>query len=363
MPERRFTLADFDYHLPPGLIAQEPSRERGGSRLLVTWPGDPSPSSPAFQDRAFADLPRFLRPGDLLVLNSTRVRHARLACTRPSGQPAEVLLVHPGVGDTWVAMGKPGSALRPGKRVALAEGAWVETLEVLDDGHRVIRFVGVTAADAMAHHGQLPLPPYITHAPTALDEDRYQTVYARREGSVAAPTAGLHFTPGLLDDVRAQGVRVEDVDLEVGPGTFKPVESDDLAAHQMHREQYQIPARVRDAVQATRAGGGRTWAVGTTVVRALEAAADDRGLPVAGPGQTSIFITPGYRFRVVDGLLTNFHLPRSTLLMLVSALGGHERMMAAYAHAIGARYRFYSYGDAMLVLGAAGTPQRKGMVT
>jgi len=363
LPERRFTLADFDYQLPPELIAQEPSRERGGSRLLVTWPGNALPSSPPFQDRMFRDLPGLLHPGDLLVLNSTRVRHARLPGTRPSGRPAEVLLIHPGVGDTWIAMGKPGSALRPGKRIALGDNAWVETLDVLDDGHRVIRFVGVTAADAMARHGLLPLPPYITHAPTALDEDRYQTVYARREGSVAAPTAGLHFTPGLLDQVRGRGVRVEEVDLEVGPGTFKPVESDDLSGHVMHRERYEVPAAVRNAVQATRSGGGRVWAVGTTVVRALEAAADDEGLPVAGPGETGIFITPGYRFRVVEGLLTNFHLPRSTLLMLVAALGGYERVMAAYAHAIAARYRFYSYGDAMLVQGAAAEPQRKGMDT
>jgi S-adenosylmethionine:tRNA ribosyltransferase-isomerase len=262
-----------------------------------------------------------------------------------------VLLIHPGVGDTWVAMGEPGSALRPGKRIALADDAWVETLDVLDDGHRVVRFMGISAEAAMARHGQLPLPPYITHAPTAQDEDRYQTVYARREGSVAAPTAGLHFTPALLERVRECGVTVAELDLEVGPGTFKPVESDELAAHVMHRERFEIPDALPAALEQARARGGRVWAVGTTVVRALEAAADEQGVPRPGRGETSIFIRPGYRFRVVDGLVTNFHLPRSTLLMLVAAFAGYERIMAAYAHAIAARYRFYSYGDAMMIRG------------
>lgn len=344
MPERQYALADFDYELPAELIAQEPSPERGGSRLLVVRGAQP-------EDRQFADLPGLLAPGDVLVLNSTRVRHARLLGHRPSGGPAEVLLIHPGAGDTWIAMGKPGSALRPGKRITLDRDAWVETVEVLKDGHRVVRFVGITAPEAMERHGQLPLPPYITHSPTALDEDRYQTVYARRAGSVAAPTAGLHFTAGLLERVRERGVAVVELDLEVGPGTFKPVESDDLSAHVMHRERYDIPEAVPAAIAAARARGGAVWAVGTTVVRALEASAGADGLPRARPGETSIFIRPGYRFRVVDGLVTNFHLPRSTLLMLVAALAGHERTMAAYAHAIAGRYRFYSYGDAMLVTG------------
>ena len=352
MPERKFSLSDFDYELPQELIAQEPSPERGESRLLVVQP--PGAPPPPFSDRRFSELPDLLRPDDLLVLNSTRVRHARLHGHRPSGRPAEVLLIHPGVGETWVAMGKPGSALRPGKRIALAADAWVETVEVLDDGYRVVRFIGITAKAAMARHGQLPLPPYVTHAPTALDEDRYQTVYARREGSVAAPTAGLHFTPGLLDRVRERGVTVAELDLEVGPGTFKPVEGD-LAAHVMHRERFEIPDAVPAAIAQARARGGRIWAVGTTVVRALEAAADADGLPRQGRAETSIFIRPGYRFRVVDGLVTNFHLPRSTLLLLVAAFAGYDRIMAAYAHAIAARYRFYSYGDAMMLHGEGGT--------
>jgi S-adenosylmethionine:tRNA ribosyltransferase-isomerase len=344
--ERQFTLSDFDYELPPELIAQEPPAERGQSRLLVVG------EDGTLADRRFRELPALLHPGDLLVLNSTRVRHARLLGKRPSGADAEVLLLHPGTADTWVAMGQPGSALRPGKRIALSSEAWVETLAVLDNGHRVVRFVGLTAEQAIARHGQLPLPPYITHAPTARDEERYQTVYARREGSVAAPTAGLHFTSDLLEQVRAQGVRVAELDLEVGPGTFKPVEQEELARHVMHAERYDIPAAVPAAIREARARGGRVWAVGTTAVRALEASAGPDGLPREGQASTSIFIRPGYRFRVVDGMLTNFHLPRSTLIMLVAAFAGYEATMHAYAHAIARQYRFYSYGDAMMLWGS-----------
>ena len=199
-------------------------------------------------------------------------------------------------------------------------------------------------------YGQLPLPPYIAHAPGAVDEERYQTVYARREGSVAAPTAGLHFTRALLDQFAERGVRVAELDLEVGPGTFKPVESEDLRGHVMHAERYEIPEALARAVAETRAQGGRVWAVGTTVVRALESAADEHGVLRAGTSETALFVTPGYRFRVVDHLITNFHLPRSTLLMLVSAFAGYEATMAAYRHAVADRYRFYSYGDAMVVL-------------
>ncbi len=347
MADPQYSLADFDYPLPAGLIAQHPSSERGDDRLLVV-PRDGT----ACRDARFADLLTLLAPGDLLVLNTTRVRHARLPGTRPSGGPAEVLLIHPGRDDTWVAMGKPGTALRPGKRIGLTGGIEVETLEVLPDGHRVVRFVGGTAEEAMRRVGQLPLPPYITHAAGATDEVRYQTVYARREGSVAAPTAGLHFTSALLDEVRARAVRVGELDLEVGPGTFKPVETDDLGAHVMHAERFEIPAALARAVEEVRSAGGRVWAVGTTVVRALESAASEDGRIRAGMAETAMFIRPGYRFRVVDALVTNFHLPRSTLLMLVAALAGYERTMAAYHHAIEQRYRFYSYGDAMVILPA-----------
>jgi S-adenosylmethionine:tRNA ribosyltransferase-isomerase len=284
------------------------------------------------------------------VLNTTRVRHARLLGTRPSGAPAEVLLIHPEVGGTWVAIGKPGSALRPGKRIALGGGIEVETVAVLEDGERRVRFVGGSADDAMRVAGQLPLPPYIDRPPTAEDEERYQTVFAEREGSVAAPTAGLHFTPELLAEIQARGVDVGRLDLEVGPGTFKPIEEEDWLRHPMHPERYEIPAGLVEQVAAARARGRKVWAVGTTVVRALESAAAEDGTLRPGRGETRLLIAPGYRFRVVDRLITNFHLPRSSLLLLVAALLGRERTLAAYAHAVRERYRFYSYGDAMAIL-------------
>jgi S-adenosylmethionine:tRNA ribosyltransferase-isomerase len=350
-PERLRT-SDFEYDLPPELIAQEPLPDRGGSRLLVVQREGPKrpASCPRLKDSHFAELLSLIPPGDLLVLNTTRVRHARLLGTRASGAPAEVLLIHPGTGDTWIAMGRPGTALQPGKRILLGPGASVETVEVLSDGNRLVRFVGTSAEEAMRRYGTLPLPPYIDRAPNQLDETRYQTVYARLEGSVAAPTAGLHFTPALLDSLTSKGVLVEGLDLQVGPGTFKPVEVDDPAAHEMHPERYEIPSRVAELVERVRHQGGRLWAVGTTVVRALESAAREDGAIQAGAGETRLMITPGYSFRVVDRLLTNFHLPRSTLLMLVCAFAGRELTLAAYRHAIAERYRFYSYGDAMAII-------------
>ena len=354
MAERPLVLADFDYELPAELIAQEPVGVRGESRLLVVERAARSQGSKAagdaVRDAMFGDLLSLIPAGDLLVLNSTRVRHARLLGTRPSGGEAEVLLIHPGADDTWIAMGRPGSALRPGKRITLGPGVFVETVAVLDDGNRMVRFVGASAESAIAQFGRLPLPPYITHAPSSIDEERYQTVYARREGSVAAPTAGLHFTSALLARLADAGVQIAELDLEVGPGTFKPVESQDLREHVMHAERYEVPTALARAVAATRAAEGRVWAVGTTVVRALESAADEHGGLRAGVSETALFVTPGYRFRVVDHIITNFHLPRSTLLMLVSAFAGYQRTMDAYRHAVAGRYRFYSYGDAMVVL-------------
>jgi S-adenosylmethionine:tRNA ribosyltransferase-isomerase len=382
--ESPLRTADFDYRLPPELIAQEPLADRTASRLLMVVRSDrrttgdrraerlargpgrragdavqrpllPPNGSRAVRggalvDSRFSQLPALIPGGDLLVLNTTRVRHARLLGTRPSGAPAEVLLIHPAADDTWVALGKPGSALQPGKRIALGEDVAVETVEVLGDGYRLVRIVGATAEDAIARFGRLPLPPYIARDPTAADDERYQTVYARVEGSVAAPTAGLHFTSGLLDTLSAKGVLISGLDLQVGPGTFKPVEAEDPREHRMHPERYEISPRLAGLVELVREQGGRVWAVGTTVVRALESAAQPDGTIRAGRGQTSLMITPGYPFRVVDRLLTNFHLPRSTLLMLVSAFAGHELAMAAYAHAVAERYRFYSYGDAMVIL-------------
>jgi S-adenosylmethionine:tRNA ribosyltransferase-isomerase len=340
--------SDFDYHLPTELIAQKPSSDRGRSRLLVVR--RTAGNHTVLEDAWFADLSRLLSPGDLLVLNTTRVRHARLLGTRQSGAPAEILLIHPGPADTWIAMGKPGAALRPGKRVRLGEDAAVETVEVLGDGNRLVRFVGLSADEAMARYGQLPLPPYIQRAPDQEDEVRYQTVYAQAEGSVAAPTAGLHFTPSLLHSLRSAGVLIEGLDLQVGPGTFKPVEVENPERHEMHPERFEIGAKLADCVAQVRARGGRVWAVGTTVVRALESAALPNGTLQAGSAETRLMILPGYTFRVVDRLITNFHLPRSTLLMLVSAFAGRELIMTAYRHAVAERYRFYSYGDAMVII-------------
>jgi S-adenosylmethionine:tRNA ribosyltransferase-isomerase len=383
--DRPLRTADFDYDLPPELVAQEPLADRAASRMLVVLRAErrdtrvsdrratPRPSSarrvsgtflrpdllPGAQrvvrgsvlvDSYFAHLTSLVPPGDLLVLNTTRVRHARLLGTRASGAPAEVLLIHPGTDGAWVAMGKPGSALQPGKRITLGDGVAVETVEVLADGHRLVRFLGASATDAIAKFGRLPLPPYITRDPTEADETRYQTVYARDEGSVAAPTAGLHFTPGVLDSLSAKGVLIAGLDLQVGPGTFKPVEVDDPSEHPMHPERYDISPRLAAMIEVVREQGGSIWAVGTTVVRALESAADDNGGVRAGAGETCLLITPGYSFRVVDRLLTNFHLPRSTLLMLVSAFAGREVILSAYEHAVAQRYRFYSYGDAMVIL-------------
>jgi S-adenosylmethionine:tRNA ribosyltransferase-isomerase len=385
-PDRPLRTADFDYDLPAELIAQEPLAERSASRLLVLLrsdrrgsysddrrsahrPGKPvRRTSGTFRQREilagdqravqgsvlidsqFSHIASLISPGDLVVLNTTRVRHARLHGTRASGAPAELLLIHPAADGAWVAMGKPGSAMLPGKRIELGDGVAVETQEVLPDGHRLVRFVGASAEDAISRFGRLPLPPYITRDPTPRDEERYQTVYARAEGSVAAPTAGLHFTPVLLDALSAKGVLISGLDLQVGPGTFKPVEVEDPSDHPMHPEGYEITPRLAGMVELVREQGGRVWAVGTTVVRALESAADGQGGIKAGRGETRLMITPGYEFRVVDRLLTNFHLPRSTLLMLVSAFAGRDLTRAAYAHAVAKRYRFYSYGDAMAIL-------------
>lgn len=344
MSERRWTAADFDYQLPHELIAQVPTPTRGASRLLVVQ------RPVILRDAVFGDLPALIPPGDLVVLNSTRVRHARLLGRRPSGGPAEVLLIHPATGDSWIAIGSPGSALRPGKRIALAANVAVETVEVLDDGMRRVRFVGATAAEAMARFGRIPLPPYIAREPTAEDNDRYQTIYAQREGSVAAPTAGLHLTAALLAALQARSVAVATLDLEVGPGTFRPMDDGDVSSHSMHSERFDIPAALARDVAACRARGGAVWAVGTTVVRALESAARDGGTVAAGAAETRLLIAPGYQFRVVNHLVTNFHLPRSTLLMLVAAFAGYEDTFAAYRYAIEQRYRFYSYGDAMVIV-------------
>jgi S-adenosylmethionine:tRNA ribosyltransferase-isomerase len=353
------TADDFDYVCPPELIAQHPVAERGTSRLLVLGRTDGT-----VRHRTFPDFPQLLERGDVLVLNTSRVIPARLLGRRDNGRPAEVLLVHPEPDGTWLAMVHPGGKLKAGRKVWLGGAggavgvgaeAEIEIVGVVGGGLRRVRFHGMDARAAMRLFGAVPLPPYIHHRPDADDRERYQTVYARQDGSVAAPTAGLHFTPAILDAIRARGVTITEVVLHVGPGTFKPVEVPDLRRHVMHAEWYEISEEAASAVNAARTAGGRVWAVGTTAVRVLETAA--RTAPAApsagvaaGSGWTDLFIHPPYAFRVVDALLTNFHLPRSTLLMLVAAFAGREATRRAYAEAIRERYRLYSYGDAMAVV-------------
>jgi len=332
--------ADFDFDLPDGLIAQE-AMPRGSSRLLVI------DAEGEKRHRSIADLPVLLRPGDLLVVNNTRVIPARLFARRETGGRVEVLLVEQMEPLEWIVLAKPGRHARPGATLSLAEGLTVEVLDVFDDGRRRVRFSEPIEPhlDALGH---VPLPPYIKRADEAADHERYQTVYAAIPGAIAAPTAGLHFSPDLLNAVRSGGVEIADLTLHVGIGTFKPVTTELVHEHRMEEERYELPPATVDAIERTRAHGGRVVAVGTTVVRTLESAAAS-GTLAAGTGRSSLFITPGYDFRVVDVLLTNFHLPSSTLLMLVCAFGGRQRLLAAYAEAVEARYRFYSYGDAMLL--------------
>jgi S-adenosylmethionine:tRNA ribosyltransferase-isomerase len=338
---QRLTVDDFDYDLPAELIAQHPAPERTGSRLLRL-------GCNGLSDHLFVDLPRFLAPGDLLVFNDTRVIKARLFGQKDTGGRVEILIERVLGTHEALAQIKASHAPRPGARLRLA-GAIDAIVLARDDDLFRLRFEGAEPVFALLdRHGEVPLPPYIAHAPQATDERRYQTVYARAPGAVAAPTAGLHFEEPLLEQLRVQGVETAFLTLHVGAGTFQPVRVTDLADHRMHNERYEIPAETAAAVGRARARGRAVIAVGTTSLRALEAAAHD-GAVTAGCAETDLFITPGFRFRVVDQLLTNFHLPRSTLLMLVSAFAGMDAVRAAYRHAIAQRYRFFSYGDAMLV--------------
>ncbi len=333
-------VADFDFELPPELIAQFPAAARGGSRLLHV------DAAGALHDRHFADLPTLLQPDDLLVMNDTRVIKARLFGSKGSGGKVELLVERVTGEFEALAFIRASHAPKPGSRILLGEGCALEVLARQDD-LTLLRFAQ-PVLNVLDRLGRLPLPPYIDHVPTADDEARYQTVYANEPGAVAAPTAGLHFDDAMLDTLRAQGIRTARVTLHVGAGTFQPVRVDDVSEHKMHSERYTIPQATVDAIAETRTRGGRVVAVGTTSLRALEAAARHGSLR-AGSDETDIFITPGYAFRVVDALITNFHLPKSTLLMLVSAFAGVDAIRAAYAHAIAERYRFFSYGDAMFL--------------
>lgn len=335
--------SDFHYELPPELIAQEPLPDRAASRLLVVPPGEGP-----FEDRVFRDLPDLLAPGDLLVFNDTRVIPARLFGQKPTGGRVEILIERLLGGSEARAQIGASKPPKPGMRIALDAGGEAEVAEREGEFYRLRFHVPESLEHWLLHAGQLPLPPYIQRAPGQNDAERYQTVFARRLGAVAAPTAGLHFDEALLQTLRARGVEFGHITLHVGAGTFQPVRTDDLQQHRMHSEWLNVGAELIEQVRQTRARGGRVIAVGTTVVRALESAMHEGSLqPFAG--ETQLFIFPGYRIRSVDGLITNFHLPESTLLMLVSALCGRERIMAAYRHAVAQRYRFFSYGDAMLL--------------
>jgi len=332
-------LSDFDYALPPELIAQTPVDRRDASRLLVV-------GRDSLRHLGFADLPGLLRPGDLVVLNDTRVIKARMRGEKDSGGQAEILVERIEDDRTALCQVRVSKPLKPGR--TLQVGAF-ELLVLGREGDFYRLGFPAPVLDVLEAEGEVPLPPYIGRAAATADESRYQTVYGTRPGAVAAPTAGLHFTPELLERLRELGVEVATVTLHVGAGTFQPVRSEDLSAHRMHFERFEVDAQAAAAIARCRARGGRVVAVGTTVVRTLESAAADDGTVAVASGETDLFITPGYRFRVVDALVTNFHLPKSTLLMLVSAFAGRRRVLEAYAAAVAQRYRFFSYGDAMFL--------------
>ena len=334
-----YTLADFDFDLPQELIAQTPLPQRSASRLLDV-------DGMQIVDRSFTDLVDLLAPGDLLVFNDTRVLKARFFGAKESGGKVEVLIERVLDARTVLAQVRASKSPAAGTKLRLADAFNVAVGERAGEFF-TLGFDG-DVLELIEQYGRLPLPPYIDHAADAFDETRYQTVYAKTPGAVAAPTAGLHFDAALLARLQARGIRFAYVTLHVGAGTFQPVRTDDLRQHDMHSEWYTLPQATVDAVAATQAGGNAVVAVGTTSMRALESASQD-GVLRAGSADTRLFITPGYRFRTVTRLVTNFHLPKSTLLMLVSAFAGYDAIRAAYAHAIAARYRFFSYGDAMLL--------------
>ncbi len=336
--------SDFSYHLPPELIAQTPLERRDGSRLMVLRRSDGQ-----VRHEHFYDLPRHLRAGDCLVHNDSRVLPARLIGHRESGGVSEVLLLTDRGEGLWECLVRPGKKLRPGVKISFGDGELTAEIEaVLPDGNRLVRFhyEGIFL-EVLEKLGRMPLPPYI-HAELE-DRERYQTVYSRVSGSAAAPTAGLHFTPELLDEIRAMGVNVVSVTLHVGLGTFRPVKAEELEEHDMHAEYCMVPEETARVITETKRRGGRVVCVGTTSCRTVESFANEDGTMDPHAGWTKIFIYPGYRFKCLDALVTNFHLPESTLVMLVSALAGREKVLGAYDEAVKERYRFFSFGDAMLI--------------
>lgn len=343
-------LSDFDYELPDELIAQHPLAERDAARMLVV-----ERERRLWQDSRFAELPSYIGAGDVLVINNTRVFPARLVGRRePSGGRVELFLVREIEPLLWETLARPARRLQPGARVSFGDGRLrAEVLELLDDGRRAVHFECDTSfEDALEELGQTPLPPYIKRASEGLDEDRdrYQTVYARARGAIAAPTAGLHFTPRVIKELRARDVEIVEITLHVGYGTFEPVRTENLSEHAVAPEHYEISPEAAASINEALSKRRRIISIGTTTTRALESAVDEAGRVRAGAGLSQLTITPGHRFRVLSALLTNFHLPRSSLLVLVSAFAGHDLTLAAYRHAVRARYRFYSYGDCMLII-------------
>lgn len=338
--------SDFYFDLPQELIAQDPLEDRSASRLLVL-----DRETGAVEHHTFKEITNYLRPGDCLVLNNTKVIPARLLGVKEdTGAAIEVLLLKRRENDIWETLVKPGKKARPGTKLAFGDGCLkAEVLDVVEEGNRLIRFSydGIFE-EVLDRLGEMPLPPYITHK--LQDKNRYQTVYAKYEGSAAAPTAGLHFTEELLAKIEQMGVKIACVTLHVGLGTFRPVKADNILEHHMHSEHYQVTQEAADLINRTKEQGGRVICVGTTSCRTVESAADESGKVQAGCGDTEIFIYPGYRFKVLDCLITNFHLPESTLVMLVSALAGRENVLAAYREAVEEKYRFFSFGDAMFVI-------------
>jgi S-adenosylmethionine:tRNA ribosyltransferase-isomerase len=338
--------SDYDFNLPPDRIAQRPAARRDESRLMIV-----QRKSGQIEHAKFRDLPSLIPKGDAIVLNTTRVYRARLLGTRDSGAPAELLLLRPLGDNKYEAMVHPGGKLKPGRHVHVSPDLEVEILEATERRTRIVRLRSTLPLnEAIERYGHTPLPPYIDRPDEVADLERYQTVYARESGSVAAPTAGLHFTEELLDALAQRGVKRADVILHVGAGTFKPVEVEDPADHVMHEESYTLPAAAAATLNELRQVGGNIWAVGTTSVRVLETAVQPDGTFTERSGETRIFIRPPYRFRAVDHIITNFHLPRSTLIMLVAAFAGYDLTMRAYREAIDTGYRFYSYGDAMAII-------------
>lgn len=337
--------SDFYFDLPQELIAQDPLEDRSSSRLLVL-----DRRNGQMEHHIFKEIVNYLNPGDCLVINDTKVIPARLFGSKVgTDAKIEILLLKRREGDVWETLVKPGKKAKPGTQISFGDGILMgEVLEVAEDGNRLIRFTyeGIFE-EILDRLGQMPLPPYITHQ--LKDKNRYQTVYAKHDGSAAAPTAGLHFTPELLKEIRDKGVNIAHVTLHVGLGTFRPVKVEDVTQHHMHSEFYMVEEEQAELINRTKAEGKRVICVGTTSCRTVESASDENGMLHAGSGWTDIFIYPGYRFKILDALITNFHLPESTLLMLVSALAGKENIEKAYAEAVRERYRFFSFGDAMLI--------------